>query len=84
MLNWTATDVFSFDFFKNIYPDDSPALDSFDSDCQFFPYKTKFKNLREVLNMSPERARLENGSHFWYIGWYESIQFSLVVHSSQA
>jgi hypothetical protein len=69
MSNWTATNVFSFQFFKEIYSKDSPALDGYDIDCQFFPYKTQFKSLREVLNMSPQRARLDYGSDPWYVGW---------------
>ena len=73
MLNWTATHVFSFDFFKHIYSSDSPALDSFHNNCQFFPYKTEFKNLRQVLNMSSKRANLESGSAPWYIGWLDTF-----------
>ncbi|CAG2164130.1 unnamed protein product [Oppiella nova] len=49
MVNWTATEVFSFEYFKNIYPNESPALDNYDRNCQFFPYKTQFKRLREII-----------------------------------
>lgn len=67
--NWTATDIFSWEFFKSIYSEDSPALENQEQHCQFFPYKTEFRNLREVFNMSEERAHMKAGSSPWYIGW---------------
>lgn len=67
--NWTATEHFSFDFFKSIYSQDSPALENSDVNCQFFPYKTDFSNLGEVFNMSEDRAHLKDLSKPWYIGW---------------
>ena len=68
--NWTAPKTFSFNFFKSIYTEDSPALENMDSNCQFFPYKTDFKNLGEVFNMSKERSEMKDGAKPWYIGWY--------------
>ncbi|RXG72606.1 hypothetical protein Avbf_06151 [Armadillidium vulgare] len=66
--NWSASDVFSFSFFKKIYDDDSPVLYNLDRECQFFPYQTSFRNLKEVFNMSTEEAeRLD--ANPWYIGW---------------
>lgn len=67
--NWTAPKHFSYDFFKSIYPQNSPALENVEMNCQFFPYRTDFKNLGEVLNMSEERAQMKDGSLPWYIGW---------------
>ena len=58
---------FSFDYFKSIYTDDSPALENFERDCQFFPYQTDFLNLRHVFNMSASRAGMRGEP--WYIGW---------------
>ncbi|KAK8380449.1 hypothetical protein O3P69_016792 [Scylla paramamosain] len=55
--NWSAPHTFSFTFFKSIYADDSPVLENFERDCQFFPYQTEFRNLRHVFNMTP-RGRL--------------------------
>lgn len=68
MDDWAALKAFSFEFFRRIYTDDSPVLTS-DSNCQFFPYKTDFKNLSEVFQMSDDRARMSDGSEPWYIGW---------------
>ncbi|XP_066289252.1 bifunctional arginine demethylase and lysyl-hydroxylase JMJD6-like [Branchiostoma lanceolatum] len=67
--NWTASEYFSFGYFKSVYKPDSPALLNEENKCQFFPYKTNFASLGEVFNMSEERANLEDGSEPWYIGW---------------
>lgn len=65
--NWSATKVYSFDFFKNLYQNQQPDIS--DPTCQFFPYKTDFRSLHEALNMDPKRASLEDGQKPWYIGW---------------
>lgn len=67
--NWTALEAFSFEFFRNIYSEDSPVLTMSESNCQFFPYKTSFHNLSEVFQMSAARAQMTDGSEPWYIGW---------------
>ena len=67
--NWTALQTFSFDFFKNIYSEDSPALHNQERNCQFFPYKTSFGSLSEVFNMSQEQSKHKVGTKPWYIGW---------------
>jgi hypothetical protein len=56
-------------YFSNRFIQKISALDGYEIDCQFFPYKTEFRSLREVLNMSPQRARLDYGSDPWYVGW---------------
>lgn len=61
-INWTATEVFSFPFFKSLY-------DGVDADCQFFPYRTEFKSLQDVLDMGTDRSLLERGTEPWYVGW---------------
>ncbi|KAF5306007.1 hypothetical protein FQR65_LT07500 [Abscondita terminalis] len=66
--DWLAAKMFSFEFFKKLY--DSIREDDYsETDCQFFPYKTEFKSLKEALNMTIERSRLEPGTLPWYIGW---------------
>ena len=67
--NWTAPKYFSFEFFKEIYKEGSQALENQENKCQFFPYKTSFQSLGEVMSMSLERAKMEDGSEPWYIGW---------------
>ncbi|KAL0268798.1 UNVERIFIED_CONTAM: hypothetical protein PYX00_010613 [Menopon gallinae] len=67
MVNWTAREVFSFDFFKGIYETRMEQWSTYG--CQFFPYNTEFNHLREVFNMSRERATMVDGTEPWYVGW---------------
>lgn len=67
--NWSAKEIFSYDYFKNIYGKDSPALSNFKPDCQFFPYNTDFKNLSQVFEMPYERAFMFKNTEPWYVGW---------------
>jgi hypothetical protein len=71
MDDWEATGVFSYEFFKRLYSsEDAAFLDKFeDARCQFFPYKTEFRSLREVFEMDDERAGMKPGFKPWYIGW---------------
>ncbi|XP_055346621.1 uncharacterized protein LOC129594087 [Paramacrobiotus metropolitanus] len=65
MKNWTASSTFSFDFFRKLYLKQFPgSLDVLNEHCQFFHYKTEFRNLREVLTMSKKRF-----DQMWYIGF---------------
>ncbi|RZC35771.1 bifunctional arginine demethylase and lysyl-hydroxylase JMJD6, partial [Asbolus verrucosus] len=64
---WSASKMFTFDFFKNLYR--TSNIDDESSFCQFFPYKTEFTSLYEVFEMDPRRANLEVGQKPWYIGW---------------
>ena len=67
MKNWTAQNVFDFEFFKKIYTERMGEWSQ--HNCQFFPYKTEFKHLGQVFNMSKERAYLLKGTEPWYVGW---------------
>lgn len=67
-IKWPALDTFNFDFFKEIYSHDKDHPNVID-ECQFFPYKTEFKSLQEVFNMSVERSKLLPGTEPWYVGW---------------
>lgn len=65
---WPATKLFTFDFFKHIHQKTDMNKGN-KRNCQFFPYKTEFKHLDEVFNMSKERAELAAGEKNWYVGW---------------
>ncbi|XP_037933328.1 uncharacterized protein LOC119668358 [Teleopsis dalmanni] len=64
--HWPATKLLNFTFIKNLYESIPGALDE---DCQFLHFRSDFKNLRDVLNMPPERANLREGDETWYVGW---------------
>lgn len=67
--NWSAVGKFSFNFFKRLYANNMEAAENFDDDqgCIFFPYKSGFENLAEVLRMPKKRAEWKGKP--WYIGW---------------
>jgi histone arginine demethylase JMJD6 len=62
LANWTAMEVFSYEFFRELYTKESSSPRS--QRCQFFPYKTGFRSLIEALTMSKERQLTP-----WYFGW---------------
>lgn len=66
---WSAMSVFSYQFFKDLYTGTEGALHYVEEECQFFPYNTDFKTLKDVFNMSGERAKFKDGETPWYIGW---------------
>ena len=66
-VNWTAMHEFSYEYFRKLYSESETALNVTDEECQFFPYKTEFYSLREVFNISKERAEFK--AEPWYIGW---------------
>ena len=64
-LNWSAVEVFSYEYFRRIY---QRFPDAIDSDGQFFSYSSNIQNLKELFELSSERATMT--SERWYIGWY--------------
>ncbi|KAG5865397.1 hypothetical protein JTB14_010845 [Gonioctena quinquepunctata] len=71
MRDWSASTMFTFEFFKNLYETTEEKTSR--KGCQFFPYKTEFKSLREVFAMSESRANLVAGEKPWYVGWSNCI-----------
>lgn len=67
--DWSPINTFNFDFFKKLYENNNHDNENDKDECQFFPYKTEFKSLRDALNMSIARSKLEPGTNNWYIGW---------------
>lgn len=65
---WTAFKVFDFKFLKKLYNmSKSGRPGEVNEGCQFFPYLTNFKSLRELFEMSERRAELQEDQ--WYVGW---------------
>lgn len=67
-VNWTASHVFDFRYFQRLYHSVDDSSDD-EMHCQFFPYKTEFKSLREALSIPEERVNYEHGTQPWYFGW---------------
>ena len=65
---WTAFKVFDFKFLKKLYNmSKTGRAGEVNEGCQFFPYLTNFKSLRELFEMSDSRAELQEDQ--WYVGW---------------
>ena len=61
--DWRAMSEFNMSFFFNLYKNDSLG-----SDCQFFPYSSKLKNLSQALD--PENfPKSSEEKKSWYFGW---------------
>uniref|UniRef100_A0A1A9ZB33 Cupin-like domain-containing protein n=1 Tax=Glossina pallidipes TaxID=7398 RepID=A0A1A9ZB33_GLOPL len=63
--HWPATSLLSLEMLKEIYGRYPEALDE---DCHFLNFHSDLKSIRDVFNMSPERANLSVGST-WYVGF---------------
>ena len=63
--NWTALRVCGWPYFRKLYAKLKAFDENEDLGCQFFPYKTDFRSLKQVFRISKERANLEKD----YVGW---------------
>uniref|UniRef100_A0A182JZ62 Cupin-like domain-containing protein n=1 Tax=Anopheles christyi TaxID=43041 RepID=A0A182JZ62_9DIPT len=65
--NWTAVDRFDYWFFKRVYETigSGPKAER----CQFFPYQTGLRDIREALSLPESRVRYDPGTEPWYFGW---------------
>ena len=66
--DWTASAVFNFQFFKELYSENNLLLHQTTPSCQFFPYKTNFGSLADLFNSSYADPNHTN-SKPWYVGW---------------
>uniref|UniRef100_A0A6E8VTW5 Cupin-like domain-containing protein n=2 Tax=gambiae species complex TaxID=44542 RepID=A0A6E8VTW5_ANOCL len=66
-VNWTAVESFDFWFFKRVYEThgSGPRAER----CQFFPYQTGFRDIREAFSLPESRVRYDPGTEPWYFGW---------------
>ena len=65
---WTAKDVFSYEYFKELYVKNKLSLEADVEGYQFFGYSSMLETLNDFFNMSKERVQLQ-GNKRWYIGW---------------
>jgi len=67
--DWKAHELYSFDFFRDIYLRviGDFHVDSTMAMCDFFQYQSNFNNLQEVFNRTAEEALRSDKP--WYIGW---------------
>lgn len=65
--SWPAINVFSYDYFKNLYLQTPESIDADKNSGQFFSYSSNIQNLQDLFDLSSERASM--ASEKWYIGW---------------
>lgn len=67
-VNWTAVDVFDYWYFKEIYDEFEKHNEEFN--CQFFPYKSGFKEIFDAFRMNERRVNQKDSDEKpWYFGW---------------
>ena len=64
---WPAVDVFSYNYFKNLYLQLPDAIDDDTNSGQFFSYSSNIRDLNDLFQLSYERATM--ATEKWYIGW---------------
>lgn len=67
VLNWSAVEVFSYDFFKELYMSRPESLEEDNSRGQFFAYSSNIGSLQDLFSLPSEVASMQ--SEKWYIGW---------------
>ena len=64
---WPAMEVFSYDYFKDLYQQSPEAIDSDTERGQFFSYSSNIRNLKELFELSSDGVSM--ATEKWYIGW---------------
>ncbi|RZF39595.1 hypothetical protein LSTR_LSTR001116 [Laodelphax striatellus] len=67
--HWPAKQLFSYNYFKDIFENIDGSYENIEEDCQFLTFKTDFLSLRDVFSMSRRRLLNWKGERPWYIGW---------------
>lgn len=65
--HWPAVKLLNYNYLKDLYFKYKDDLNSFSDECQFLNFKSNFLILKDLFDMSPERA--ENGTEPWYVGF---------------
>ena len=68
--NWSARELFSYEYFRGLYMDNPESLESDLDQGQFFQYSSDLHHLDDVFHLPEDRVQLEGKK--WYIGWYAS------------
>ena len=78
--DWSAMNVFSYDYFKDLYLRTPGSLDDDNIKGQFFSYSSNIMDLKELFNLPVERAEMK--IERWYIGWYvDTCTDNLHIHT---
>lgn len=66
-LGWSAIDVFSYDYFKDLYQQIPGSLADDNIKGQFFSYSSNIMDLKDFFQLPTEQAEMK--TERWYIGW---------------
>lgn len=66
-LEWPAIDLFSYNYFRELYHKVPEVMESEMSSGQFFSYSSNVRNLMELFSLPSDRASML--TERWYIGW---------------
>ena len=64
---WPAMEVFSYDYFKDLYLQTPGSLDDDYTKGQFFSYSSSIMDLKGLFQLPVEQAEMK--TERWYIGW---------------
>jgi len=67
VLHWSAIEVFSYEYFKDLYLSAPASLDEDKSSGQFFSYSSSIEDLEHLFSLPDEMASM--AAEKWYIGW---------------
>lgn len=60
----------TYQFLRELYTKNRNALDSYDDECQFLQFQSKFKSLREFFeNVDDVKSFLGENELSWYVGF---------------
>lgn len=68
-MHWPALNMFSLQFFKQLYNRTDDGYRTVDEECQFLHFKSDFISIQDVFSMSEERSQNPNSDVSWYVGW---------------
>lgn len=64
---WPAAQLFSYEYFRQLYSQRPEAILRDGDEGQFFAYSSDVRRLDEFMNMTGDQAAMRTGK--WYIGW---------------
>ncbi|CAG9818916.1 unnamed protein product [Phaedon cochleariae] len=67
--HWPAKQLFSLQYFQNLYNVTEGSFKSVDEECQFLHFKSDFISVKDVLFMNNRRAANDPTEKSWYVGW---------------
>lgn len=70
--HWPAKRALSFEYLRQLYLRNPLALDTFDEECQFLQFQSKFASLRQLfdsVNVDDGKNNASTEKPSWYVGF---------------